>query len=40
MLELQEQTLNSAVVNDTDTKEALDKIAQGQQDILMAAYPS
>jgi len=40
MLDLQEKTLNSSVVNDTDSKEALDKIAQGQQAILMEAYPS
>jgi multiple sugar transport system substrate-binding protein len=34
MLDLQEKTLNAAVVNDTDAKTALDKIAKGQQQIL------
>ncbi|TME99158.1 MAG: extracellular solute-binding protein [Chloroflexi bacterium] len=34
MLDLQEKTLNAAVVNQTDAREALDKIAKGQQSIL------
>src|SRR4029079_16686125 len=39
MLELQEQTLNAAVTGDTDAKAAVEKIAQGQEAILKAAYP-
>ena len=34
LLDLQEKTLNAAVVNETDAQEALDKIAQGQEEIL------
>ena len=37
MLDLQEKTLNAAVVNQTDAKAALDKIAKGQQQILSDA---
>jgi multiple sugar transport system substrate-binding protein len=41
MLDLQEKTLNATVVNDGDSKEALDKIAKGQQQILEdAGYPT
>ena len=37
MLDLQEKTLNASVVNQTDAKAALDKIAKGQQQILSDA---
>ena len=37
MLDLQEKTLNAAVVNQMDAKAALDKIAKGQQQILSDA---